>query len=147
VSTEEDLDAFLEDGARKPSPDERFKKTIDEVVVRMGSGDWTDTRPMHFVAMFALLHHRVYGVEAHELTTAERVRASTLAGHMLREHFGDDAGAMAAYVRWAWQREKQRETWRRTNARTGGRLMARFVFGGALLTDYHLDLARRHQQR
>jgi hypothetical protein len=143
------LEAMLD--ARKQRRSERPKrvssgtwdKALDDGHAMLLSGEWDEARPIHFVAAYALLHKKVYAVECSELTPQARLYASGAAARMLRDEFGDERAEMAEFLRWTWKREKEREAWRRAKNRAGGRIGWRLQFGGSLLTDYRLDLARR----
>lgn len=142
--------------AKKPSKgrggvrgisDEAFLAMLDEVNVMLKEGKWQEAEPKHFVALYADLHFRVYGVEACELGPKERVFAAKLAGDMLRDDFAGDRSEFAKFVSWAWTREKSREEWRRTNHKEGGRVSWRLQFSRSLLTDFRIDEARKKAAR
>lgn len=116
---------------------------LDEVNEMLARGALAEARPEHFVALYADLFFRVYGVQDESLTAKERSVAKLQAKRMLETDFGGDRKAMATFVSWTWTREKQREAWRRANAKEGGRLSWRYQFGKAVLTDYRIDVARR----
>lgn len=123
-------------------PDAAWERARREAEAMMRTGEWGEALPRHFVAAYALLHERVYGVADGELAPPVRLRAAAAASRCLDHEFGGDRGAMAEMVRWAWQRELEREKWRRANGRQGGKLTAWLQFG-RVVTDYRLAQARR----
>src|ERR1019366_5123563 len=58
--------------------------------------------------------------------------------------FTGDAGAMAAFFRWTWQREE----WKEKNGKNDGgwRVTPWQQFNGKILTDYRVDLERQHRR-
>jgi hypothetical protein len=126
--------------------DERFIALLDEVKSMLAGGTFATATGPHFVALYADLHFRVYGVEAVDLGPKERVYASKLAGDLLEKDFRGSRDDMARFVSWTWTREKSREQWRRDHARSGGRVSWRFQFGRELLTDFRIADARAVQR-
>lgn len=126
----------------KTVSDRTMRKAADEAEFCMRTGEWAAARPLHFVALYAHLHERVYGAAPLELGPTERLHAAGMAAQMLKKHFGHQAAEMAEFMRWVWTREQGREKWRRDNDRPGGRIGWRFQFNGSLLTDYRVDQAR-----
>lgn len=123
--------------------DRLLLKLLDEVNAMLREGKWSEATAKHFVALYADLHFRVYGIEPADLDPKQRLAAVSMASSMMQNEFGGSAIEMAEFVRWAWSREKERETWRRENGRQGSRLTWRFQFGRSLLTDYRLERARK----
>lgn len=127
--------------------DRVFLKVLDEVGTMLADGKWEQATGRHFVALYADLHFRVYGVEAIDLDSKQRLAATSMARSMLAKEFAGSATKMSMFVRWAWSREKGREEWRRANSGKGSRLTWRFQFGRALLTEYRLEEARKATKR
>lgn len=123
--------------------DSRFVKALDEAARMLATGEWKEATGIHFAALYADLHFRVYGVEAEDLGSKERVYAAKLATDMLADAFGGDRDAMARFVAWTWSREREREKWRRETGNGGGRVTWRAQFGKKLLTEFRLEEARR----
>jgi len=119
-----------------------WEKALKQAREMIASGEWDDALPRHYVAAYALLHEKVYGVAPAELTAAARLRAAGLVAGCLDRQFGGDKAEMAAMMRWTWQREVAREKWRRENDRSGGRIGVHLQFG-ACVSDYRVDKARR----
>lgn len=97
----------------------------------------------HFVAIYADLHFRVYGVAPGDLGARERTFAAKLAGNMLAKYFDGDRSRFACFVAWTWSREREREKWRRENGRDGSRIDWRLQFNPKLLTDFRISEERK----
>ncbi len=123
-----------------------FNRALAEVDEMLRSGDWESGGARHLVALYDRLHHRCYGVEP-VLSSSERFNAGLLAGAMLKREFSGDVDAMVEFMIWAWNRELERERWRRENGREGGRIGVHLMFSGALLTDYRIHLVRRRKRQ
>lgn len=141
---------------RAPRPiDNGSHEAAKREVERMArAADFAEAAPRHWVALYDVLHEKLYGVEAVDLTPVCRTRAAAMAGQILRR-FGWDPGdpsarraaghRMFAYAEWAWKREAKHEAFRRQNPhRTGsGRLTWQSFFGGKSLGDFAADLVRK----
>ncbi len=123
--------------------DKRFLKLLDEVEAFLAAGSWKGAEGKHFVALYADLHFRVYGIAPADLAPKERLYASGMAKSLLAKEFGGDRDEMSRFVAWTWTREKERERWRRENGRDGQRIDWRLQFGTRLLVDFRLAEARR----
>ena len=105
---------------------------------------WGDAKPGHLVALYAWCHEQVYGVAPAELSGLDWSGAAAMAAKLVRDEFGGKMAEVIEFMRWLWRREKAREKWRRDNDREGGRISWRTQFkGGACVTDYRIDKARR----
>jgi hypothetical protein len=120
-----------------------WEKARGEAREMMGGADWSAATARHFAALYEILHEIVYGVSPAEMTPKLRSLSSIWAAQMLKRDFGGEPVEMASFMRWAWNREKEREEWRRVNGREGGRIGPRLMFSGSMVTDHHLHLARR----
>lgn len=131
---------------RKPRPrtitEGAMERARRESAEMMRSGDWSEAMGRHFLALYLVLHARVYGVEA-GLTEDEYFEGATAAAKLLEGEFDEDPGALVRFVAWTWEREREREEWRRKNGKGGGSVGWRLQFSGRLLTDYRLALRRR----
>lgn len=138
--------------------DGEFEKARVAAKKMSESGDWSRALPRHLVALFDLYHEHVYGVCALDLTPVARGRAAGMVGQLLRKHFGMEAGEAAsevvayarcaAFLRWAWEREKKAEIYRRQVGQSGGRRLGwHYVFGGSAIADYAVELRRRESIR
>ncbi len=129
-------------GKSKGMSVDTMARAANEMNRMVAEQDWSGAQGKHFVALYAFLHLRVYGVESADLGSSERVYASGAATRMLEREFGGDGAQMAEFMRWCWQREKKTEAWRRANHRSGRRVSWRLQFGGVLLTDWRVEVAR-----
>jgi len=122
-----------------------MERAANELQAFMTSGEWGGAKPLHFVALFAWLHEKVYQVHPVDLTPEARMTACGMASAMLKRDFSDDPAQFATFLRWVWTREREREAWRRENNRDGGSIGWRFQFaaGSKLVVDYRLHLARK----
>jgi hypothetical protein len=118
-----------------PAQWSRARRHVEEA---MASGDWEGTTCGHLLALYAVLHERVYGVAASELeVTKERTIARQAAARMLRAEFADDVAQMVVFMRWCWSRESAYEKRRRASGQvTDFRVGWRYQFNGKLLTDW-----------
>src|SRR4051812_17759983 len=74
--------------------DRALLRHLDEVNAILGRQAWAEFRPEHFVALYADLFFRVYGVKDESLTSKERAVARAVAGRMLDQDFGGDRAEM-----------------------------------------------------
>lgn len=123
--------------------DALFLKIRAGVERMIRSGDWSKAGPRDFVALYAMLHVKVYGVEPEELTSAARVHATFMAANLFKRSFDQVSSEMAEFLRWVWIREEGREKWRKSQDISGGRISWRLQFNGALVTDWRIE-RRRH---
>lgn len=133
---------------RPPAVAEKaWLKARVEVEGMMASGDWVGCGPLHLAAAYDVLHESVFGVRDAECAEP-RARAMIVfaARRMLAAHFLGDAGAMAEFVRWTWQREQWREKKRRGDGTDGWRMPWRLAFGPSVLTDWRASRHRKSAQ-
>lgn len=123
--------------------DAAFMKTLEQVGEMLKTGKWKEATGRHFVALYADLYFRVYGMLPADLGPKERVFASKLASTMLSKQFQDDREAMSKFMAWTWTEEKRREQWRRENHRDGGIIDWRYQFSAKLVQSYRMALARK----
>jgi hypothetical protein len=117
-------------------------KDRGQAQIMYAKGDWTDAQPRHLVALYALLHRKVYGVEAEELAGQVYARAVFAARRLLDGTFRGDFEQALDFMRWAWERERARHRWRKESGREPTRIGWSLMFGGSLLSDWRL--ARLH---
>jgi hypothetical protein len=123
----------------KTIPDGEWARLLSGADSRIDSGEWSDASAKDLVALSAIMHSDVYGIESADLTPEMRLVASFQAGRLLEKDFSGDAGAFADFVRWTWQREVGRIEWRKKNNQASTfRLTWRLQFGPAILTDYRV---------
>lgn len=134
-------------GKPRRTPPGKLHDAMREMVK---SGDWSAATHRHLVALYVWLHEKAYGVES-ELAFAARSKpaknalfgAEAAAKRMLEQEFRGDAGAMAAYVRWWWMRERQREERAKQSGADRGRTGWQLMFSSrSLLQDYRLAIRR-----
>lgn len=127
----------------KTMPAANYARARKEAEEMMSSGDWEGCAARHLVALYGMLHEKVYGVEAAELGPRQRHEATLIAGNFVKRHFGGDFVAAVECMRWVWNREASREKWRKENGRDGMRIGVRLMFGsGVFVTDYRVAVAR-----
>lgn len=138
--------------APKVSP-ARIAKFLADVGEFMAEGDWSKAEPGHYVALYVVLHHKVYGLKPAELDDGaqyfQAMRAAKAFYAGLEAHVRSFSKSIAPddmvdFLRWTWAREEGRERWRRDNAKDGQRVGWRLQFGGAMLSDYRVDKLRRN---
>ena len=127
--------------------DRAFLKCLDEVAGMLADGQWSKAKGRHFVALYADLHTRIYGVEPIDLGPKERMFASRMADMLLEKQFEGDPDRMAKFIAWTWSREKEREAWRRRtpSSTSGYRIDWRLQFGPRLLVDFRISESRAAQ--
>jgi hypothetical protein len=117
---------------------------LEDSARRAQSGDWAGATGLHLVGLYAHLHAGVYGVHATELDAQGWAFAAAAAKRMTDRQFGGEIERAVEFLRWVWRREEDREKWRRSNGREGGRIGWRLQFcASGLVDDYRVDQARR----
>ncbi len=120
-----------------------FNRSRQEVQEMMDSGDWEKCGATHLIALYDLMHLKCYGAEALELGPTERYNGVMMAAALVKRAFVGDYVEAAEYMNWAWTREIESEKWRRDNNRLNARRIGvRLMFGGTLVSDYRVSLAR-----
>lgn len=115
---------------------ERYAREVEGM---RQEGDWAALEPGHAVALYAACHERCYGVAPLELEHPKDFALARIAAkRLLLEHFEGKAETLASFVRWCWEREQEREQWRRQNGRTATRIGWRLQFGAALVTEFRI---------
>jgi hypothetical protein len=122
---------------------EHYRRDIEHMIP---TGEWSEAGPGHIVSLYAWCHEKVYGIYPSELTNPfQYAKAMDAVRDISEYHFDGDPAECVAFVRWSWKREEDRERWRRDNGKSGSRLVWRFQFNDAMVTDYLLDIARRRK--
>jgi len=111
------------------------------------TNDWSECKARHLVAIYDLMHTKVYGVDAADLNSTARYSYTMMANAFVKREFNGDYIRAVKFLRWAWNREGRWEKWRRENKTGGRRLTIYNLFSGRVLTEYRTDLARRHDHR
>lgn len=121
-----------------------FDRALAEVDEMMKTEQWDQAGARHLVALYDRMHAKCYGVEAVELGPTERYNAAMMAANLTKREFGGDYTETVDYMHWVWTKEIRDEKWRRENGRTNARRIGiRLMFGGPMVTDYRVFLARR----
>lgn len=144
------MSAFI--GKRKAKPKKsagvrrsRVEAALAKVAARIESDDWADADAEAFVALFAWLHCEVYGVSPIDEMRSQWRGACSAARKLFADVFDSDPALMLAFMRWVWNREARFEEWRRQHQTHGKRIGWRLQFASrTLVTDYQIDLARKH---
>lgn len=124
-------------------PDGKWAKAVAVATERARAGDWSESTPLDYVALFAVLHESVYGVAPGGFGPPERHRACGLAAVLLKRDFAGDVAGLVEFMRWAWARERKREAERRAKGVTAGwNINFRLMFGGVLVNDYIVERER-----
>lgn len=138
---------LVEKKARKsPEPKSigprQHARAVSEAQEMMASGDWAGAEPRHLVALYAILHEKVYSVPA-ETLGKEGTFAGYAARRTLMHDFHDDRAAMVEYVRWSFTNEQRTEKWRRTQGHASTfRLSWRLLFSTRGVTNMRVAQAR-----
>lgn len=127
----------------KTISDSVWNKLLREVDVWMRTGDWRNAGPRHLVALYEMLHTRIYEVKPVELGPTTRLHATGAAARLLDREFDGNISEMVDFMRWTWMREEDREKWRRANNRDGGHIGWKYQFCGTILTEYRLANVRK----
>ena len=124
-------------------PDGEFGKLRTEAIALASEGRWSGASARHFVAHYAHLHARLYGIEAAELDPATRYKAARLVEHLLDKEFGGDRDLLASFCRWLWTRERSRHEFQKANNRPLTRLTWNAAFSAYKITDWRLNAGGR----
>lgn len=143
---------FVGDATRKPGrPRTRarrhltaFEIALDDAARRANSGDWDGASGATLVGLYAFCHRLLYTVLPEELAAVPKFNAAAKrAKAFVHDHFADDFGAAAAFIKWSWEREKRKNQWCRDNGVEARRLGWLLQFSPSLLTDWRVDAARK----
>jgi hypothetical protein len=118
----------------------------EEARTRAMSGDWDGAKPQHLVGLYMFCHERVYGIRPLELNEHNFVTAVQHATKQLRVNFGNDIPKVAEFMRWVWDRERNKREYLLRRAqerqvpkpdlrRIGWQLQ--FMANSPLITDYY----------
>ena len=120
-----------------------FNRVIDEVEEAIVADDFSLFAARHWVALYHLMHVRVYGVAPAELVSKTRTIAAARAARMLDKEFAGDKAKFAAYLRWVWNRELSRVEYRKREGKELVRVGWGLCFNGLLLTDYRVAMVQK----
>ncbi len=119
-------------------------KAREEVLAMFAQKNFSSAEVRHVVALHAVLHEKVIGVDEEDLNGVTFLGACSAAKKLLVDSFESDLVRLIEFVRWCWSREKGREARRvAENNTTGSRLSWRGVFiFRSTLTDYRAAIHR-----
>lgn len=118
-------------------------KQITETHAMMKSDDWSQAKASHLVALYVILHEKIYGV-APELKGDELKQAKLVAGQFLKTRCKGKFEKAVEYMKWVWKRERGREDWRRNNHIDGKVLGWRLILKvDSMWTEYRVGQERR----
>lgn len=127
-------------GRARRIPYRQARAEIDRMVEARA---WSVDSPELLVGLYGWAHAALYGVEPSDVANPRTYRrACDAASAMLRDHFANQHAPAADYVRWALGREQDREHWRRTHDRQGGRLTWQLLFSARIVDDYTVARVR-----
>jgi hypothetical protein len=116
-----------------------IRNALEQADAMRKSESWKDAGPEHFVAIWALLHLHVYGVEPSEVADQQPWgRACMAASILLVDQFDGDREVMIDFVRWAWAQASAQHRRGRDS-----RLKWQFLFSASMVTDYRVALTKR----
>jgi hypothetical protein len=133
---------------RKTSPASpaKFEAAKVEALELIESNDWAHASPTVLVGLYAVLHLRVYGVEAVDVADAWRHVLSSAVRMLEAEPFNGDATKAMNFIRWTWQTEKLREE--RSRGQQRRRLTWQLQFATRhLLVDWLRTVVQRQRSK
>lgn len=135
---------------RKKTTGKSVKRLVEDAVKdvdrRIAEGQWDDIKPSFIVGLYVWCYVNVYGVQP-SLNKKEWLAACAMAKRVIADEFGGDDHLMIGYVKWVWQREREREEWRRKNRKSGYVLGWRRLFSNQLLNEYRVEEARQNERQ
>ena len=106
----------------------------------MRTGDFERADALHFLAVHDYLHEQIYGVpDPDVMGPALRISRTQVQGMLTAL----GSKKLTDFVRWAWNEERRRETWRRENHRDGARMSAQRLFSRSKLTEFYIAVQRQ----
>lgn len=132
--------------ARGRTPKEAAKAHAE--ASKMGqTGDWGPARPRHLVALFEMLHDRVYGHPAETRDGMQATLASYACSRFVEKEFQGSYADAVRYILWAFEKEKGTEAWRRENNPSSSfRLSWRLLFSAVKVTEMRVAMARKSER-
>ena len=149
--TESKLSGFLATdtapwGAKRSAALSPVQAAVLDAELRATTGEWGDAKPKSLVGLFAMCHHRVYGVRCEELEVPREFSAAVRGCTALLAGHGDDRDGIAKFIVWTWDKERRTREWRKNQgmAPSTWRVTARYQFSKKLFTDYLVATGTRH---
>ena len=134
--------------------DASWGKAVGRAKEMAAEGDWRGAKAVHFVALHAVLFEEVYEFAPLDLVPETRFFAAGMAASLAKSVFGfsaeeeGSAAKMFAYVRWVWEREVEKEAWRKSKGIEGGKPPGwRLVFSRNLLNEYANSVLRKQRMK
>ena len=137
-------------GARKSPPvGEKWEVYVEDARRRMADEDttertdvWKDATPWVFVALYTLMHERIYGAEV-SMSGNDRVVACSMVKRLLATKFSDSAEEFTWFLSWAWGDEKLR--W--ANSKHSRRLSWKWLFTTDKFDDWQASMRRKREKK
>ena len=141
-----DLQAMIAPSSKRKSPkataDDKGRRALAKASIEVE--EMVNTKTLgsaelhHVVALHAVLHRKVIGVDEEDLNGSSFLGACSAARKLLASAFDGELPKLIDFVRWCWARENRREQQRvAENNTTASRLTWRAVFiYRSTLTDY-----------
>ena len=131
--------------AKKKRPTTIGRKAFDQHLSKtselVNAQQWDKFTATNLVALYAILHNRVYTVLPLELLRDWRL-VQLAAGGMVKREFDGDFTKAVKFLRWVWFRENR--SYKRRSEDNDFRIGWRYLFKSPkLLTDYRISLSRQ----
>ncbi len=120
-----------------------FDRARVEAQAMIDEDDWTRCAARHIVALYDLMHLKIYGIEV-TMSSTERHRAVLRAGGFVRQNFSGSYPKMVEFLRWLWTEEMRYQKWCvEHRGEQGRRMTVGLMLSGTKITDYRHALARK----
>ncbi len=118
---------------------------ISEVCERIARGHWAEMTAGRLVALYWIMHEKIYGITPTELNKAAAwERAMKSAGKMVKDNFDGDVGQAVQFMRWVWTEAMRKEKWARDNEKNVRRITWQNQFmHDYLITDWRASEMRK----
>jgi hypothetical protein len=107
-----------------------------------GTSAWRGATSMTFVALYTLMHERVYGVEA-TMTATDRVTAAAMVKRLLKTKFSEDSEQFTWFFAWVWGDESKR--WAATKG--SKRMSWKWCFTNEKFDDWQASMRRKRERK
>ncbi len=108
------------------------------------TGDWSDARVGHLLALYAHCHNAVYKVEAIDFKGFSYEAALLTAGRVVKKEFDGSILAAKAFIIWTWKRERARIVAASKAEKVHTfRIGPQWQWDARLITDYRIDKVQR----
>lgn len=138
LSAEEQLNCKL-----NSATSDVFAQSKLQAIEKMESGDWTDTHPIVFIAVFSIWHEREYGFIDSELEVVrQRKYFISVISNVIRVQFDNNTNDYAEFVRWTFERYAQKSKWMASKHLEIKRLNAYALTNLSAINDFKLACTR-----